>query len=132
MPELTLADVQHEFYELYRTQAYSDILALLDNNAGLFSDRGVFTFYNWKMCAAALNGDTPLALAILRDALDNGAYWSEKMYVATKIWPPFRATPNLSSWLRLAMPTSWSSNKTPNLSCSWLHLPVMYQRLIRG
>ena len=78
MPEPTLADVQHEFYELYRTHAYSDILTLLDNHAGLFSGRGVLTFYNWKMCAAALNGDTPLALAILRDALDNGAYWSEK------------------------------------------------------
>jgi predicted esterase len=73
MTETTLDAVQAEFWQLYADKAYTDALALVVRNEGLFDSRP--QFYNWKMCMAARSGDLPLALATFQQAVDEGIWY---------------------------------------------------------
>ncbi len=77
MSELTLADVEKQFFDLYHNHAYAEMLTLLENNADVFPPEAQPRYCEWKMCAAALNGNTSLALTLFQEALDKGFWYGD-------------------------------------------------------
>jgi predicted esterase len=73
METMKFVQFQAEFFRLYSEKDYAGALALMDAHFERFKEQQTI-MTNWRVCAAALNGDSDLALRYLQSALDGG-FW---------------------------------------------------------
>jgi dienelactone hydrolase len=67
-----------EVFGLYQAKDYQQALKLIDSQMIIFPEHA-FHIYNWRICLAALEGDTQKAIQLFREALDANVWWSENM-----------------------------------------------------
>lgn len=93
---VTFSDVTAEVHGLYRKGRFADAIAVaLDNRDRFPSEDATFTF--WEACLLSMNGTPDPALAVLREGLNRGLWWSE----ATLADSDLDAVRRLDSWEQL-------------------------------
>ncbi len=77
MGEMTFDDVQRRMMALYAAGRFGEALELVTRQAGRFPGEA-WRLSQWRACLAARAGETALAIAILREALDAGMWFAEE------------------------------------------------------
>ncbi|MHB8629818.1 MAG: alpha/beta hydrolase [Aggregatilineales bacterium] len=75
---LSMREIQEQAFAFYQDGKYAEMSDFLTRVADVFSADARFTYYNWQMCATALQGQTERAMQFFREALDAGFWYSEK------------------------------------------------------
>jgi predicted esterase len=78
MADLNFQAFRDRVFHLYNLAAYSEALALIDEQAARFAQDGS-DLYFWRACLACRAGDATAALAWLQEASDRGYWYHERM-----------------------------------------------------
>ncbi|HMD89734.1 MAG TPA: hypothetical protein VKF38_11280 [Anaerolineaceae bacterium] len=74
MAEMTIKELMRGVIDLYHVGSYDLAYGLLTREGSHFPDNSTRIFY-WRLCLAAKAGRYPLAISILKDALDTGIWY---------------------------------------------------------
>jgi predicted esterase len=77
MNELTMKEFEQEYFRLYSEGAHAQAYEVVTHAAGRFPEWAQGTYYNWRICAASLMGESALALQLLAEALAAGHWYDE-------------------------------------------------------
>jgi predicted esterase len=75
--KLTMKEFEQEYFRLYSEGAHAQAYELVTREAGRFPEWAQGSYYNWRMCAACLIGDSALALQLFAEALATGHWYDE-------------------------------------------------------
>jgi len=72
---LTINELQKQVFDLYNAQRFSEMSDLLTREKASFPVEAQYSYFNWQMCAAALQGKIDQALIYFQEAIDAGCWY---------------------------------------------------------
>ena len=78
---LTMNELQKQAFEYYHAQQYAEMSNLLTREMDVFPVEALSIYYNWQMCAAALQGKVHQALTYFQMAVDAGCWYGRHALV---------------------------------------------------
>jgi predicted esterase len=79
MEKMSFARFQTEFFRMYSAKEYKSALAFMQQYGPQLRDHET-VLANWRICAAALDGNPELALRYFQEALDDGFWFAPEAF----------------------------------------------------
>src|SRR5579871_4555863 len=96
MGDRTYNDMTRDFFERYNAKDYTGALEILTREGPNFPEQAALTTYN-RACVLSLQNQLPETLAVLRQAVDKGYWYSEKMLREDADFTALKGNPDFES-----------------------------------
>ena len=100
MGEMTIKELMRGVIDLYHVGSYDLAYGLLTRESNHFPDNSTRIFY-WRLCLASKAGRYPLAISILKDALDAGIWYPAEQLQDDDDLRPLQEDPEFEKLVKL-------------------------------